>query len=84
MFMGVVGIVLQCTFVAFWFLALAMLVAPPYGQALLGTVWVVLLALGIRWMRGPVPARALAIPFLAAGAWFVVLKVGEGLLGWEA
>ena len=82
--LGVVGIVLHCTFIAFYYFALAALVAPRYGQLLLFVVWGGLLTLGIRWLRSPVPARSLAIPFLAAGVWFAVVTLGEKILGWQA
>ena len=82
--LGVLGIVLHCTVIAFYYFALAALVAPRYGQVLLFAVWAGLLALGIRWLRSPVPARSLAIPLLAAGAWFVFVTLGERVLGWQA
>ena len=80
--LGVVGIVLHCTVVAWYYLASGLIV-PAYGLLLLFVIWLTLLALGIRWVRSPVPARALATPFLAAVAWVAILFLGGRLLGWS-
>jgi hypothetical protein len=77
-----VGIFLHCTVIAYFYVASGLIV-PGYGLLLLFVIWMTLLAIGIRWMRSPIPARALAIPFLAAGAWFAVVTLGGALLGWS-
>ena len=80
--LGVVGLILHCTLIAFFDFFSAALVAPRYGQLLLFIAWSGLLALGVRWLRSPRPGLALATPFLAAGAWIAISILGDGVLGW--
>lgn len=79
--LGVAGIIVHCTVIAFLFLASG-LVAPLYGLLALFVIWVALLLLGIRWLRGRNPSLAFGIPFLAVGAWLGVLTFGDYVLGW--
>ena len=57
--------------------------APLWGLAVLWVIWVVLAVVLIRWWRGN-PWKVLAIPFVAAAAWAIVLYVGETLFDWTA
>lgn len=83
--MGVVGLILHCTFIAFYYFFYAALVAPYDGKVLLFIVWASLLALCLLLLvRSRLPGLALAIPFLAAGAWIGIVALGENVLGWEA
>lgn len=58
------------------------LVAPLWGVAVLWVVWVAFAVLMWRWRRHP--GRVLAIPFAAAGIWWVVITLGDRFLGWTA
>lgn len=59
------------------------LVMPLWAVVLLGAIWLVALVLSIRWfVRRPVVV--LLLPLAVAAVWFVMVTVGERLLGWQA
>lgn len=76
------GLFLQCL-IAFLYWFVAYMIAPWYARVLLFAVWAGLLALGIRWLRSSMPARTLAIPFLATGALVAIVALGEALSIWQ-
>lgn len=58
------------------------LVTPAWAALVLVALWVALGVLLWRWRRrGPV---VLAIPFVAAGLWWIAITAGDRLLGWTA
>lgn len=59
------------------------LVAPPWGVIGLWAWWIVLLVAAIR-VRRRRPYFVGALPVIAIGSWFLVLLVGDVLLGWTA
>jgi hypothetical protein len=59
------------------------LVAPLWAVIALVAVWIGLVVVGIVWFRHH-PLRLPALPVIAALLWFVVLTLGERLLGWTA
>lgn len=59
------------------------LLAPPWGVALLWAIWLLLLAAAVT-LRRTRPFWTPAAPLVAAVLWFVVLTLGERLLGWTA
>jgi hypothetical protein len=77
----IIGLIL---FVGTGFLYLASgLVAPLWGIALLWVIWLGLLWLLVRsWKRSAV--TVLAIPFIAAAVWFLVISLGEAVFEWTA
>lgn len=81
---GVMRWVGLALFLATGFLyAVSGLVAPLWGLAVLWVIWAALAVLFIRWWRGN-PWKVLAIPFMAASAWAIVLYLGDTLFGWTA
>lgn len=62
--------------------ALSGLLAPPYGVAFLGLLWVALLWWLIR-LRAQ-GRRPLLAPVAAVALWFLVMFLGDKLLGWTA
>lgn len=77
---AVFGVLLQLVVGAFYLAS--GLVAPPWGVALLWTVWVMLSVLMWRWRKQPF--RVLLIPFGAAAFWWGFLTFGDLVLGWTA
>ncbi|CAN7405721.1 hypothetical protein [Knoellia sp. LjRoot47] len=76
--LGVLGL-----FAVLPFYVAAGLAAPMWAIVLLLAFWLVLLVTAIRWFtRWPWPI--LALPFVAAGVWWLTLTLGESLLGWQA
>jgi hypothetical protein len=59
------------------------LIMPWYAVGVLWAVWVVGLALAIRW-RNTRRTLFLALPFIALGIWFAVSWLGDTFLGWTA
>ena len=58
------------------------LVAPLWGVLLLLVIWIALAIVLVRMRRdGP---KTLAVPVAAAAIWFLVLWIGQSLLGWTA
>ena len=58
------------------------LVAPLWGVLLLLAIWLVLAVYLARIRRtGP---KTLLVPVAAAAIWFLVLWIGQSLLGWTA
>lgn len=66
-----------------WFHLASGLVAPPWASLLLIAEWIVLAVLLWRWRRGN-PLALLAIPFISAAIWFLVISAGGAFLGWTA
>ena len=66
---------------ALWPYAISGLVAPGWGVLSLLLVWAVLGAVAVavhrRW-----GGLAALVPLVAVGLWFVLLTLGERLLGW--
>ena len=59
------------------------LVAPLWGMAVLWAIWIVLLIVLVRsWKESGI--RVLAIPFVAAAIWFLVIWLGETFFEWTA
>ncbi len=58
------------------------LVAPVYGVLLLWTLWAALLVVALRQLRQR-PAWTPVVPAVAAGLWFLVMYLGEAVLGWH-
>ena len=80
---GVLGLIMHCTFVAYLILVSG-LVVPWYGLLVLFAIWLALLVLGVRWLRSSRPARAVAVPGIALLAWIGMLFMGVYLFGWTA
>ena len=59
------------------------LVAPTYGVAVLWSIWLALLGLGI-WLWRTNPRWAWGVPAGALAAWVLVVTLGEVLLDWTA
>lgn len=59
------------------------LLAPMSGLVALAIIWLALAAVLWRW-RPTNPWLALLVPAGAIAAWFVVLSLGDALLGWTA
>ncbi len=59
------------------------LVAPAPAIVVLWIVWLVLAWFGVRLGRTG-SYFVLAVPVVAAAIWFLVLTVGEQVLGWQA
>ena len=59
------------------------LVAPLWAVIVLVVIWAGLVALGVVWFRRH-PLRVLALPLGAVLIWFLVITLGERLLGWTA
>ncbi len=60
------------------------LMAPLWGVVLVMAIWLALLALAVLAIRRRRPLLALLAPVVAAGLWWLVLTLGERLLGWTA
>lgn len=65
-----------------FFYALSGLLAPPYGVAFLALIWLSLLWWLIRLRKEGL--RALLAPAAAMALWFLVMFLGDQLLGWTA
>jgi hypothetical protein len=78
--MVVLGFILHLV-VGFFYLASGLLVPGP-GVAFLLGLWIGLLVL--QMMRRKRPKVVLAIPFIAAAVWFLVVEGGSRLFGWTA
>jgi len=59
------------------------LVAPLWAVILLVLIWLALVAIGVAWFRRR-PFHLLLLPVIAVLVWFVVITLGERLLGWTA
>lgn len=57
--------------------------APPAGLVVLGLVWLGLFLVVLRW-RPRTIWLLLAVPPVAVAVWFVIMQVGDSLLGWTA
>lgn len=57
------------------------LMAPVWGVGLLLLIWLGLAIWGYRNRRR---ALVILVPLVAVAVWFVVLSLGESLLGWTA
>jgi hypothetical protein len=66
----------------YWFIASGLL-APLWAIIGLLVLWTAGLALALRYRRRR-PWLVLALPFTLMIIWFVVITVGERLLGWTA
>lgn len=80
--MGGLGIILHCTFVAFFYYG-SLLIAPPYAVYSLWVLWAAFLAAAVYLLLRR-PAWALAVPVVAFAVWVGVMAVGDWLLGWSA
>jgi hypothetical protein len=59
------------------------LMAPPYGLAILAAIWIALFVVLWRWR----PANAwltLLVPVGAVALWYLVMQLGDSVLGWTA
>ena len=66
-----------------FFVAASGLLAPPWGVAVLVTVWLALTVWGLRkWRNGP--SITMGLPLLMVAFWFVFLTFGDLALGWTA
>jgi hypothetical protein len=65
------------------FYAASGLLAPAWAVVLLLLIWLALLAVAIRLMRGRRPLYVLLTPIAAWLVWFGVLTAGENWLGWK-
>ena len=69
--------------VALWFYGFVGLVAPWWVVPLMLLLWGAMLAVLLRsW--APRPLLALAMPFIAFGAWFGIVVAGGAWWGWTA
>lgn len=59
------------------------LVAPAWAIVILWIVWLVLALYGLRLARAG-SYLVLAVPVVAGAIWFLVLTLGEQVLGWQA
>jgi len=59
------------------------LVMPLWAVVLLGAIWLAALVLSIRWFVSR-PVVVPLLPLVVVAAWFVMVTVGEQLLGWQA
>lgn len=66
-----------------WFHLTVGLVAPLWAVVVLNAEWLVLAVLLWRWRRRS-PLLLLAIPFVSALVWIVVVTAGDQWLGWSA
>jgi len=58
------------------------LIMPPSGVVGLGVVWLLALGVAIHWRRRP--EAVIAMPFVMLALWFLVVWIGDALLGWTA
>ncbi len=66
-----------------FFVVFSGLLAPPWGVAVLVTVWVGLTLWGVRrWRSGP--SITMGLPLLMVAFWFAFLTFGDLVLGWTA
>jgi hypothetical protein len=79
--LAILGFVLHFV-LGFVFVAGAGQVAPPYGVVIFSAVWVVLLALGIKWWNSA-PRLVLLVPIIALVFWFIALWIGGNYLNWQ-
>lgn len=63
--------------------AMTGLVAPPWGVALLWSIWLALLGVAVALWRTR-PAAVLVVPVAAIVVWFGVLAIGDVALRWTA
>lgn len=68
--------------VGYFYLFSGLMVPVPWVAGL-WIIWLIGLALLVRW-RNEHPLRVLAGPFVAMAFWFLVLWVGDTFLGWTA
>lgn len=68
--------------VGFYYLASG-LVAPLWAVVALMAFWVALVVLAVVWFRRH-PWRVPLLPVVAVVVWFVLITLGERLLGWAA
>jgi hypothetical protein len=80
--LGVIGLVLHCTFVGFFYLITGLL-APMDAVAVLWVVWVGFLVVAVALVRRR-SGWALAVPFAALAVWYGVLGFGEAVWHWTA
>lgn len=67
--------------VAGYFYLVTGLMAPVWGVGLLLLIWI---GLAIWGYRNRHRALVILVPLVAVAVWFVVLSLGESLLGWTA
>jgi hypothetical protein len=66
-----------------FFVAASGLLAPAWAVVLLLAIWITLLWMIVR-LRRRTPLGVLLVPFAMAGIWYLVLTLGDVLLGWTA
>ena len=80
---GALGLFVHCSLVGYLYLTSG-LVVPWWGMLVLFVVWLGLFVQGIRWVSGPRPMLALAVPVLAIVFLAAVLALGSWVFGWSA
>ena len=66
-----------------WLYVASVLLAPWWGVGVLVVLWVLLLALTVRWARTH-PLATLVVPVLGVALWVGVISAGEAWFGWTA